>query len=257
MHNKFVKGIASVLGAALVLGSVVVSAVPANAATSKKGSDGYETTYTAQELKLAEDMFGECTVSNAANGAVSITLPSQYNQVFFNIPDGIVAANWKSVTIQTGDSDTGYTLKLTDKNGTDGAMRGVMADYPSANYISRDASYIDPWGGDPAATEADFDKVLFVDIMNGSEGSNTVTLKSVTFVTEKEVAGVSGGSTDTGSDDANTGSDDANNTPAPSTGNNAPKTGESMNLVLVVSVLGGLLLIAAAGMFLAKQRKSR
>ena len=252
MHNKFVKGIASVLGAALVLGSVVVSAVPANAATSKKGSDGYETTYTAQELKLAEDKFGDdVTIVNAANGAVTITLPSQWNQAFFEIPDGIVAANWKSVTVYTGDSDTGYTVKLNDKNGTDGAIRGVMADYPSANYIARDASYIDPWGGDPAATEADFDKVILLDFMNGSESSNTITFKSVTFVTEKEVAGVSDTNTNGGGFDVNI---PVMEVP---TGNNAPKTGESMNLVLIVSVLGGLLLIAVVGMFLTKQRKSR
>ncbi len=255
MHNKFLKGIASVLGAALVLGSVVMSAVPANAVTSKKGSDGYETTYTAQELKVAEDKFGDdVTIVNAADGAVTITLPSQWNQAFFEIPDGIVAANWKSVTIQTGDSDTGYTIKLNDKNGNEGAIRGVMADYPSQNYISRDASYIDPWGGDPAATDADFDKIILIDFMNGSESSNTVTFKSITFVTEKEVAGVSGGNTNSGSDDTNTGDNKTDEKPA---NNNAPKTGESMNGVLVVCVLGGLLLISVAGLFLTKQRRSR
>ncbi len=249
MHNKFVKGIASVLGAALVLGSVVMSAVPANAVTSKQGSDGYETTWTAQELVHAEDQtFEGVTIANAADGAVTVSFPGQWKQVFFNIPDGVMAANWKSVTFDIDGSS--YNVKLTDLKGTDGAMRGVVIDYNSANTIVNDMSYVDPYGGDPAPVEADLNQVLYLDIMSTSESENSVTFKSVTIVTEKEVASVSSGNTNTGSDDANKGND----APATPTG---PKTGESMNGVLVVCVLGGLLLISVAGLFLTKQRKNR
>lgn len=242
MHNKFIKGVASVLGAALVLGSVLVSAVPAEAKTV----NGNEVTYTASELQLSETMFGECTVEDAGSGAVKITFPSQYNQVFFVIPEEVKAAGWQTAIVKTGDSDTGYTFKMTDENGTDGSMRGVVADYPSANEIHKDASYIDPWGGDPAATEADLDKVVYVDIMNGSEGSLTVTLKSVTFTTDKAVAG---GSEESKTDD--TAKEDA---PAATT-TTSSKTGESATMVWVVCVLGGLLLMAGAGMFVTEKKR--
>ena len=232
MYNKFLKGIASVLGAALVLGSVVMSAVPANAATSTKGSDGYETTYTLAELTFVSKS------DDATVDGNKLSYTGQYNQIFFAIPQEVIDAGLIGFKPASGTSGSDFAIKIV--NDAD-LYTDIGIDYGGA--------YATITADQRAASNT-------IDFMNMLDGANAITVAGATFITEKAV----GGSDDAnaGSGDTNTWSDDANTpAPAPSTGNNAPKTGDSMNGVLVVSVLGGLLLISAAGLLLTRQRKSR
>ncbi len=228
MHNKFLKGIASVLGAALVLGSVVMSAVPANAATSTKGSDGYETTYTLAELTLVSKS------DDASADGSKLSYTGQYNQIFYAIPQEVIDAGLIGFKPASGTSGSDFAIKIVN----DGDLyTDIGVDYSGA-YVTITA--------DQRATGNT------IDFMNMLDGANELTVAGATFITDNAVGGSS--DANTGSDDKNTGDNKTDEKPA---NNNAPKTGDSMNGVLVVSVLGGLLLISAAGLFLTKQRKSR
>lgn len=243
MHNKFLKGIASVLGAALVLGSVVMSAVPANTATSTKGSDGYETTYTLSELTSVSMSEG------ASADGQKLSYTGQYNQIFYAIPQEVMDAGLIGFKAASGTSGADFALKIV--NDAD-LYTDIAVDY---NNVS---AY-------PVITADQRATANTIDFMNLAEGgANEITVTGAVFITENAVGGSSSDDTNTGSDDTNTGSDDTNtgaddtNTGSDNTNtDNAPKTGESMNGVLVVSVLGGLLLIAAGGMILTRQRKNR
>ncbi len=248
MHNKFAKGIASVLGAALILGSVVMSAVPANAATSTKVGDNYETTYTLADFELINQADSATITGN------KIEWTNHWGNIFYKIPQEVIDAGVKGFyckgTIEGAGSDVGVDLKivnaddiwgtaLVDKytNTFDGAISEITADQQA-------------------------NATAFCIMSLGEENdSMSATVENVIFITEKSVGG----------DDSNTGSDktdepknDDTKTDEPKNddtktddSNNAPKTGESMNGMLVVSVLGGLLLITAGGMVLTRKRNNR
>ena len=235
MYSKLVKGIASVLGAALVLGSVIASSFPANAATSKKGDNGYETTYTMKELTLVTK--DDVVTIDADGTSVSLAYGVDWSNAYYAIPAEVLSAGLKGGTCNINSTDNLVVKFVTDSYGDVGdvAIFGKTVDLSNQD----------------AAAIATVKNIGVAGQQNAS-----FKLDSITFVTENEVStGSAGGdnaSNDTPSgDDANTGND----APAASTGNNAPKTGDSMNGVLVVSVLGSLLLISAAGLFLTKQRK--
>lgn len=238
MYNKLVKGIASVLGAALVLGSVVMSAVPANAATSTKGSDGYETTYTLAELTSVSMSDG------ASVDGQKLSYTGQYNQIFYAIPQEVIDAGLIGFKSASGTSGADFALKIV--NDAD-LYTDIAVDY---NNVS---AY-------PVITADQRATANTIDFMNLAEGgANEITVTGAVFITENAVGGSSSDDNktdDNKTDDSKT-DDNKTDDSKPADGNNAPKTGESMNGVLVVSVLGGLLLIAAGGMILTRQRKNR
>lgn len=239
MYRKLAKGIASVLGAALVLGSLIV---PAQAATSAKGDNGYETTYTMKELTLVTK--DDVVTANADGTSVSLSYGVDWSNAYYAIPAEVLSAGLKGGTCNIDSTDNLVVKFVTDSYADVGdvAVFGKTVDL-----TNQEASAI--------ATVKNI----------GIAGQQNAAFKvdSITFVTENEVDlggddANSGDNVDIGGDDANSGDD----TPAepekkPADSGNAPKTGESMNGVLIVSVLGGLLLIAAGGMILTKQRKSR
>lgn len=236
MQSKLAKGIASVLGAALVLGSVITSSVPANAATSKKGDNGYETTYTMNELTLVSK--DDVVTADADGTSVSLAYGVDWSNAYYAIPAEVLSAGLKGGTCNISSTDNLVVKFVTDSYSDVGdvAVFGKTVDL-----TNQDASAI----------------ATVKNIGVAGQQNASFKLDSITFVTENEVStGSTGGDANSGTpsgNDANTGSD----TPTAPAGDSAPKTGDSVNGVLIVSVLGGLLLISAAGLFLTKQRKSR
>lgn len=234
MQSKLAKGIASVLGAALVLGSVITSSVPANAATSKKGDNGYETTYTMNELTLVSK--DDVVTADADGTSVSLAYGVDWSNAYYAIPAEVLSAGLKGGTCNI-DSTNNLVVKFVTDSYSDVGDVAVFG--KTVDLTNQDASAI----------------ATVKNIGVAGQQNASFKLDSITFVTENEVStGSADGNNDTPSgDDANTGND----APAAPSGDSAPKTGDSVNGVLIVSVLGGLLLISAAGLFLTKQRKSR
>ncbi len=233
MRSKLAKGIASVLGVALVLGSVIMSSVPANAATSKKGDNGYETTYTMNELTLVSK--DDVVTADADGTSVSLAYGVDWSNAYYAIPAEVLSAGLKGGTCNI-DSTNNLVVKFVTDSYSDVGDVAVFG--KTVDLTNQDASAI----------------ATVKNIGVAGQQNASFKLDSITFVTENEVSTGSAGGNDTPSgDDANTGND----APAASSGDSAPKTGDSVNGVLIVSVLGGLLLISAAGLFLTKQRKSR
>ena len=245
MHNKFLKGIASVLGAALILGSVVMSAVPANAITTPNGAEGYETTYKLADLEL---IYAADTATITGN---KIEWTNHWGNIFYKVPQEVMDAGLIGFYCKgTVNGNDGVDLKITN---ADDIWATALVD----KYTGTFDGAISEITADQRATAT----AIAIMSLGEENESMSATVDNVIFITEKSIGGsdsanTGSGDTNTGSDDANAGSDNAN-PPAASTGNNAPKTGDSVNGVLVVSVLGGLLLISAAGLFLTRQRKSR
>lgn len=244
MYRKVAKGLASVLGAALVLGSLVMSAVPAQAATSKKGDNGYETTYTMKELTLIKK--DDVVTADADGTSVSLSYGVDWSNAYYTIPAEVLSAGLKGGTCNIDSTDNLVVKFVTDS-------------YSDVGDVAVFGKTVDLSNQDAAAI------ATVKNIGVAGQQNAAFKLDSITFVTENEVALGSDDDANNGGDNVDIGGDDANSgndTPAepekkPADDNNAPKTGDSMNSVLVVSVLGGLLLIAAGGMILTRQRRSR
>lgn len=173
---KIKKLFASVLGAAFAM-SFCFSAVPAQAAQKE---------YKGSELVTAptEKQMGEITFTTEGD-AVTVTIPSQWNQALFEIPAEVLAAGLESATF-TLEGAENCTLKFVGYR--DETPIGIIASYNTPGSLVVDAANIDPWGGDPAATADEFGLIQYIDLMNGSADSLNVKLQSVVFTTTNEIA---------------------------------------------------------------------
>lgn len=229
MYNKIFKRVASVLGAALMLGCVVTSVIPAQAATSTKVGDNYETSYSLSDFELIY------SADTATISGSQIEWTDRYGNIFYKIPQevmdaGVVGFKCTGTTTDTVDlkianADDIWATALVDKY-TD-TFDGAVAEIDASQRASATAFCI----------------------MSCSAEAGTAmsaTVNSVIFITANPVGDVAAGGEEPKTEDAPEAA-------APS----SSKTGESLTTVYVVCALGGLLLIAAAGMFVTEQKKRR
>lgn len=173
---KIKKLFASVLGAAFAM-SLCFGTVPAQAAQKE---------YKGSELVVApaDQQMGDITFETDGD-AVNITIPTQWNQALFEIPEEVMAAGLESATF-TLEGGENCTLKFIGHRGD--TLIGIIASYNTPNSLIVDAANIDPWGGDPVATEDEIGLIEYIDIMNGSADPANVKLKSIVFTTTNEIA---------------------------------------------------------------------
>lgn len=173
---KIKKLFASILGAAFAM-SFCFGAVSAQAAQKE---------YKGSELVVApaDQQMGEVTFATDGD-AVDVTIPAQWNQALFEIPAEVLAAGLESATF-TIEGAENCTLKFIGHRGD--TLIGIIASYNTPNSLIVDAANIDPWGGDPVATEDEIGLIEYIDIMNGSTDPVNVKLKSVVFTTTNEIA---------------------------------------------------------------------
>ena len=111
MHKKFSKGIAAVMSAALVLGSVVTGVVPANAATSVQAEDGlYETTYNMGDLNIIDGK-GYNATATVDGTSVSMTFTGQWGVKYFDIPKEVIDAGFKGAKVTYTEANPNVGLK--------------------------------------------------------------------------------------------------------------------------------------------------
>lgn len=228
MHNKFLKGIASVLSAALVLGSVFTGVVPAKAASvSTKSDNGYETTYDMSELTIESNKsWGRPSSTEPQGTALSLTFSGSWSAEFFTIPAEVLEAGLKGAKITYAEPNDNIGIKLAGDHeyGWDilvaEGQTEITTDPDKIVTVSNgtavpDSTRYKNYQGD--RTPAHIPSITAIGIVQTGSSGCTVVANSITFITEKAInaADEGDGQSSTGSDEssANAGSTKPSYTP--------------------------------------------
>lgn len=197
MHKKFQKGIAAVMSAALVLGSVVTGVVPANAAvTSVQAESGlYETTYNMSELNIeGNKSWGRPSNTETQGTSVSLTFSGQWSAEFFTIPAEIIAAGFKGAKITYtepnaniglkcgGDHEFGWDILAAESQTEISADPDKIVTVPNGTPVT-DSTRYENWEGD--RTAAHIPSITAIGIVQTGTDGCTVVAETITFYTEK------------------------------------------------------------------------
>ena len=201
MHKKFSKGIAAVMSAALVLGSVVTGVVPANAATSVQAEDGlYETTYNMSELEIeGNKSWGRPSNTEVQGTSVSLTFSGSWTAEFFTIPAEVRDAGLKGAKITYtepnanigiklgGDHEFGWDILVAEGQTEITTIPDKIATVPNGTPVP-DGTRFENWEGDRTPEHIQYITAIGI-VQTGSDGC-TVVAESITFLTENPVGDV-------------------------------------------------------------------
>lgn len=193
MHKKFQKGIAAVMSAALVLGSVVTGVVPANAAvTSVQAESGlYETTYDMSDLSIVEGKGynAEATVDGTS---VSMNFTGQWGVRYFDIPKAVLAAGFKGAKVTYAEENANVGLKCAGDHEfnwdilvAEGKSE-ITAD-PDKVGDGESGTRYENYEGD--RTAAHIPSITAIGLVQTGADSCTVVAQTITFITDNAVEG--------------------------------------------------------------------
>lgn len=194
MHKKLLKGIAAVMSAALVLGSVVTGVVPANAAvTSVQAESGlYETTYNMGDLNIANGGYSANATVDGTSVVIDFTGEYGYGGKYFEIPKAVLEAGFKGAKIKlaeptdkigmkcAGDHDLGDKWSiLVVSSGTE-----ITAD-PAQ--IGDDVSGTSYESYEGQRTEEHLKYITAFGVIQPGNDSFSIVVETVTFITDNAV----------------------------------------------------------------------
>lgn len=193
MHKKFQKGIAAVMSAALVLGSVVTGVVPANAAvTSVQAESGlYETTYDMGDLSIVEGKGynAEATVDGTS---VSMNFTGQWGVRYFDIPKAVLDAGFKGAKVTYAEENANVGLKCAGDHEfnwdilvAEGKSE-ITAD-PDKVGDGESGTRYENYEGD--RTAAHIPSITAIGLVQTGADSCTVVAQTITFITDNAVEG--------------------------------------------------------------------
>lgn len=193
MHKKLLKGIAVVMSAALVLGSVVTGAVPAKAAeASVQGEDGlYTTTFNMSELSIIEGK-GYNAEAAVDGTSVTMTFTGQWGVRYFEMPKAVLDAGFKGAKVTYAEANENVGLKCAGDHefGWDilvaEGKTEITAD-PAKVGDGTSGTRYENYEGDRTADHIPFITAIGL-TQTGSE-SCTVVAQTITFITDKAVEG--------------------------------------------------------------------
>ena len=201
MHKKFSKGIAAVMSAALVLGSVVTGVVPANAATSVQAESGlYETTYNMSELEIeGNKSWGRPSNTEVQGTSVSLTFSAAWSAEFFTIPAEVIAAGFKGAKITYtepnanigiklgGDHDFGWDILVAEGQTEITTIPDKIVTVPNGTPVP-DGTRYENYQNDRTEEHIKYITAIGI-VQTGSDGC-TVVAESITFLTENPAGDV-------------------------------------------------------------------
>ena len=225
MHKKFSKGIAAVMSAALVLGSVVTGVVPANAATSVQNAENglYETTYNMGDLTLITEPAGYNATATVDGTSVSMTFTGQWGVKYFEIPQEILDAEFKGAKVTyteenanvglkcAGTHDLGWDILVAEGKTEITADPAKIGDGESG---TRYEDYVDN-APNQLRTAEHLKFIKAIGLVQTGSDSCTVVAETITFLTDNAV-----GEAETPEDPTTPGTDVTD----PSTGNTDTST---------------------------------
>lgn len=193
MHKKFTKGIAAVMSAALVLGSVVTGVVPANAAvTSVQAESGlYETTYDMGDLSIIDGK-GWNAEAKVDGTSVTMTFSGQWGVRYFDIPKEVLDAGFKGAKVTyaeenanvglkcAGDHDLGWDILVAE------GKTEILADPAKVGDGESGIRYED-YEGQRTAEHIPF--ITAIGLVQTGSDSCTVVAQTITFITDNAVEG--------------------------------------------------------------------
>lgn len=193
MHKKLLKGIAAVMSAALVLGSVVTGVVPANAAvTSVQTESGlYETTYNMGDLDIVENQgYSATATKNGTTVVMEFTGEYGYGGKFFNIPKEVLDAGFKGAKITLAEPTDKIGMKCAGDHEFDWSI--LVAS--SGTEITADPARIgDGVSGtvyesyEGQRTEEHLKYITAFGVIQPGNDSFSIVVETVTFITDNAV----------------------------------------------------------------------
>lgn len=199
MHKKLLKGIAAVMSAALVLGSVVTGVVPANAAvTSVQAESGlYETTYNMGDLSIVENQ-GYNAEAKVDGTSVTMTFSGQWGARFFTIPAEVLAAGFKGARVTYtepnanvglkcgGDHEFGWDILAAEGQTEISADPDKIVTVPNGTAVP-DSTRYENYQND--RTAAHIPSITAIGLVQTGSDSCTVVAETITFITDNAVEG--------------------------------------------------------------------